>query len=455
MKPFRLLVVSVLAFAYAIPQAQDTRITVITGATLIDGTSRPSLQDSVIVIDGARIRQLGPRAAIAVPAGADVIDGQGKFVIPGLSDMHHHLISGTMNPVVNPRLVLRRMLAVGVTTIFNPSVSLKDFALLKAAAAEDTAPFARFFGTGPIVTIEGDFFGAQVGAPMPQTPAQAQGVVRDLEAAGVDAIKVQRDDLSWSVKGRFPTMEPDVLTALVREAHARQLKVFAHAPMLRQAKEALRAGADGLMHGIIDEPVDQEFLTLMQRNGASYVSTMALYHDVGDVEAWARRQAPNWDRAGLQPPRFYEQFTSPAAAAKFEAIFTNAPYTKQRLPVQRANLKTVFDAGVPVVLGTDTGFIGILVGAATQIELELLVDAGLTPADALRAATLNAARMIGKDKELGTLEAGKAADLVILDADPLADIRNVTRIHRTLKGGVVYEPIDPAKPLGPAPGRGQ
>ena len=106
------------------------------------------------------------------------------------------------------------------------------------------------------------------------------------------------------------------------------------------------------------------------------------------------------------------------ASAQFESFLTNTAFTKQHLPVQRANLKAVFDAGIPVVLGTDTGFIGVLIGAATQIELELLVEAGLRPDDALRAATINAARMIGKEKDLGTIEAGKAADLVILDADP-------------------------------------
>ena len=260
-------------------------------------------------------------------------------------------------------------------------------------------------------------------------------------------IKIQRDDFSWGTTTRGALMTQDVLKALVDEAHRQKLKVFAHAPLLRYAKEALRAGVDGLMHGIVDEPVDREFLTLMKRNGAVYVSTMALYEDVADVAAWAKRESVNWDKANLQPPRFHEQFTSPAGVAQFTTFFNNPEYTKQHLPVQRANLKTVFDAGVPIVLGTDTGFYGVLVGAATQIELELLVEAGLKPEDALRAATVNAARMIGKDKELGTLEPGKAADLVILDADPRLDIKNVTRINRTYKGGVAYDPVDPARPL--------
>jgi imidazolonepropionase-like amidohydrolase len=273
--------------------------------------------------------------------------------------------------------------------------------------------------------------------------------VRELKAAGAHAIKIMRDDTSWSMKNRLPLMKPDVLSALVEEAHRHGLKVFAHAPMLEAAKDVLRGGGDGLMHGIIDRPVDQEFLALMTRNRASYVPTMALYEDVGDVAAWARRQAMNWDRAALQPPRFYDAFTSPAGVMQFESMISNSVFTKERLPVQRANVKAVFDAGIPVVLGTDTGFFGILVGAATQIELELLVEAGLKPEDALRAATINAARMLGHEQSLGTVEAGKAADLVILDADPRVDIRNIARITRTFKGGVAYDPVDPAKPVRP------
>jgi len=447
MKGFRSLVWGAYLLACATAQAQPPGFTVITGATLIDGTTRPALEDAVIVIDGTKIAQVGVRGALRVPPGATVVDAQGKFVIPGLADMHNHLISGGMDSIYVPRSVLRRMLAVGVTTVFNPSIALEDFTALKTASADDASAFARFFSTGPIVTVKGDFFGQRVKSPTPETPAQARTVIRDLKAAGVDAVKIQRDDFSWGTTNHVALMKQDVLQALVDEAHEQKLKVFAHAPLLRYAKEALRAGADGLMHGIVDEPVDREFLTLMKRNGAVYVSTMGLYEDVGDVAAWARRESTNWDKANLQPPRFYDQFTSPAGVKLFTTFFDNPEYAKQHLPVQRANLKTVFDAGIPVALGTDTGFYGVLVGAATQIELELIVEAGLKPEDALRTATVNAARMIDKEKEFGTLEAGKAADLVILDADPRLDIRNVTRITRTYKGGVAYDPIDPARPL--------
>ena len=445
LRPRFLTLVLMFALASGIFHAQAARVTVIEGVTLIDGTARGPMQDAVIVIDGARITQVGARKAITSPQNATIIDGKGRFVIPGLADMHHHLLSGSTFPRPNRQTHLRRMLAVGVTTIFNPSLNLKDFAMLKAAAGEDASPFPRFFSTGPMISIKGDLMAALEGGASPETPTDARAVVRDLKAAGVDAIKVMRDDMSWGTKQKLPVMKGDVLKALVMEAHQQGLKVFVHAPMSKYAKESLRAGVDGLMHGVIDEPVDQEFIDLMKRNGASYVSTMTLFNDMADFVGWAHRQAPNWDKAGFQPPRLYDDLTSARSTQQFASIWTNAASVKEHLPVQRANLKRVFDAGVPIVLGTDTGFEGILIGVSTHIELELLVDAGLAPQDALLAATVNAARMVGREKEFGTIERGKQADLVILEADPLADIRNVSRIYRTFKGGVAYEPVDVAK----------
>jgi imidazolonepropionase-like amidohydrolase len=423
---------------------QSPAPTVLHHVTVINPGS-PPLSDMTILITGGRIAAVERADAFTIPAGAQIIDGRGKFVIPGLMDMHHHLLSGSFPPRPNLQPNLGRVLAVGVTTVFDPSLGRQDFARLKAAAAADSSAYARFFGTGPMFTVKGDTL-ADADAPTPETPAQAEAAVKELKALGVDAIKVQRDDLSWAVKGSGTVMPLEVLTAIVKEAHTQGLKVYAHAPLLKLAKEALSVGVDGMMHGILDEPVDAEFLSLMKKNGAVYVPTLALYEDVADIAAFARRQAVHWDRAKFQPPAIYAPFTDPAGVRQIESFLNNTAFTKERIKVARANVKRVFDAGVPVALGTDTGFFGVFLGVATQIELELLVEAGLTPAEALRTATINAARMIGKERDLGAVEAGKFADLVILDANPLDDIRNVTRIHKVIKGGVQYEPVDPATP---------
>ena len=434
------LPIAVLALAGITADAdmQTPDVRVIAGATLINPTPAAPVSNAVIVITGSRITEVGTAASVKPPAGAQVIDAAGKFVIPGLADMHNHLEDGGINQRQNRLGNLGRLLAVGVTTVFDPSVPESDFAKLKAAATPDSAAYPRFFGTGPSITVEGDTLGSQ--SPKPKTPDEARAVVQKLKALGVDAIKVARDDLTWASTRAMPLMPAEVLQALVDEAHRLQLKVYVHAPQLARAREALRAGVDGLLHGIVDEPIDQDFMALLKKNGAPYVPTLGMFEDVADVSAFARRQSPYWDQLGLQPPAIYSAYISGFGVQLFQTLLNNSASTKQHLPVLRANLKQVFDAGIPIVMGTDTGFFGVLLGVATPLEMELMVEAGLKPADVIRAATINAARMIGRENEQGTIEAGKVADVLILDANPLDNIGAVRRIYRVVKGGVVYDP---------------
>jgi len=310
---------------------------------------------------------------------------------------------------------------------------------LKAETASGSSSYPHFYGTGPIITVPEDQFGAAVGSPTPKTVAEAQSVIKDLKAAGVDAIKIERDDLSWASSFRLPPMKIEVMEALIKESHAQGLRVFVHAPTLELAKETLRAGADGMMHGIIDKPVDEEFISLMQKNRATYVPTLGLYEDIADVAGWVRRQS-ELDQRRLLPASTYNLLSSPAAVAQFNAIFNNAKFTKEHLPTARENVKRVANAGISVVRGTDTGFLGIMLGTSTLLELNLLVDAGLNPLQALRAATSDAAKMIGKEREFGAVETGRLADLVILDANPLEDIRNIRSVYRVVLAGTVYDP---------------
>ena len=435
-----------LALSGVTATVQTPQVRVVTGATLINPTSPAPIPNSVIVINGSRIVSVGqvpPKAGSngGGPAGAEIIDSTGKFVIPGLADMHNHLGAGGMSlgpSRENYAGNLGRLLAVGVTTVFAPGVGESDFAALKSAAAADTSPYPRFFGTGPAITVPGGSLGEQ--GPAPTTVADARAVVQKLKGLNVDAIKIHRDDLAWASKRTIQPMAMDVLQALVDEAHRLGLRTYVHAPQLARAKEALRAGIDGLMHGIIDEPIDQDFIALMKKNSAVYVPTLGMFEDVADVAAFARREGPYWDQLGFQPPGIYQFFTSTQGVQLFQSLLSNTAFTTEHLPMLRANMQQAFNAGIPIVMGSDTGFPGVLLSVATQMELELMVEAGLKPADAIRSATINAALMIGREKEQGTIEAGKLADLLILDANPLDDIKAVRRIHRVVKGGIAYDP---------------
>ena len=271
---------------------------------------------------------------------------------------------------------------------------------------------------------------------VPKTPQEAREQVRQLKAAGVDAVKFIVEDLHWHGRD-VPVMSRDVMRAIIDEAHALELKAYAHAPGLQHAKDVLRAGGDGLVHSVVDAPVDDDFIELMRKNRASYTTTLSLFAAFTDIEAWMQR-LDALDHRRVIPRAVYARYRSPEGARRYYEVFKTVA---SGVPLNvRHNLRAVADAGLLVVAGTDTNVSGVLMGISSQMELLLLVEAGLTPAEALRAATINAARMLGREAEQGTVDAGKLADLVVLDADPLVDIRNVTRLHRVVKDGVIFDP---------------
>src|SRR5262245_17718335 len=421
------------------PNLFAQEVKVITGATLIDGVGGVPLKDAVIVIEGPRIKQVGPKEKIEIPKNAVVIDARDKFVTPGLADMHNHLRDGLLSRRPQALGNARRLLAFGVTTVFFPDANLRLLATLKQEAGPNNSAYPDIFGAGPMVTVKGGSLSGELRAP--NTADEARAVAKDMKAASVDAIELGYDDHTCAMKARQPLLKDDVVVALITDAHLQGLKVFVHAPILEQAKVVLRAGADGLMHGIIDKPVDDEFIALMKKNRACYVSTLALFEAVGDVAGWVKREAA-YDSRMTYPSSVIEAFTSKAGREQFESFLTNAAFTKTHLPTLRANLKMVNDAGILIVAGTDTGLSGVFPGVASHLELILHAEAGLRTADIIKAATINAARMIGREKDLGTIEEGKVADLLILDANPLDDIRNIKQIHRVIKGGTMFEPAE-------------
>jgi imidazolonepropionase-like amidohydrolase len=434
-----LLCCSLALAVAALPSAQTTggrasnAPLVIQNVTVIDISKGSSKSGQGIVIQQGVISAVDRASGILIPGGATVIDGTGKLVIPGLADMHNHLATAGD---------LQQLLAFGITTVFSPGMTLDAFRAVKAATRDEGSAYPRFFSAGAVFTAEGGHDPSRGTASFrPKTSEEARENVRTLKAAGVDAIKIILDAASDRRSQQYPVVPREIRAAVIDEAHKNGLRIFAHAPEYTLANDFMQMGGDGLVHGAADAPVDERFIELMRSKQAPYITTTTLYEAIADYAGFVRRQAA-FDRPGLLTPPQISQMTSPEMVAQVNARFGDlaaAGYQKA-LPTIRANAKRLFDAGVLVVAGTDTAVPGVLPGYASQMELVLLANAGLGPVGALRCATINAQKMVGRDKQLGSVETGKLADLLVLNADPIADIQNIRTIHRVIKAGKVYEP---------------
>jgi imidazolonepropionase-like amidohydrolase len=404
---------------------------VITHVTIVNPTDTPPMEDMTIVVTGTRITAVDRAVRVQVPSRASIVDGSGKFVIPGLADMHHHLASGGLTFTAQEmRSNFRQSLAWGITSVFAMHIDMPLFQELKKAASDDAAAAPHFYAVGRGF--------ATLGGYRPNTPEEARSAVRELKSANVDAVKIAYDDMNWATKQGIPVLTYDVMATVIDEAHRQGLKAYVHAPILPYAKEAARAGADGFVHGILSDPIDDEFLDLLKKNRAVYMSTLSLFEACADIGGWTRR-LEEFDKHGTMKS-VWEFWRTPGAVRQFQTIYNNTSYVKEHMTVLHQNLKQVFSAGVPIVAGTDSGFPGVVSGPSSLMEPVLHVQAGLSPKDALQAASINAAKMLNREKDMGTVEAGKLADFILLDADPLRDISNVRKIHRVVKGGVVYDP---------------
>ena len=425
-------------------QGTAPRETVLNHVSVIDMTGRAVQADMAVLIRGDRIAAIERAGGFSRP-GARVIDLTGTFLMPGLADMHNHLERGESMPGPpipgqaaerDVRGNLKQMLAWGVTTVFSTghaNADLREFAELRRAAVTDSA-FPRFFGVGRVISVAGGHVSQpRFAGYLPGSADEARANVREMQAAGVDAIKLVYADQAHTGRTPVPMMQPEVMRAVIDEAHKLGLKAYVHAPGLRQAKEVLRAGADGLVHSVADAPLDDEFIALMKKNRATYTTTLSLYTAFSDVAAWMQRLAA-MDTQSRGPKDVYARYQSPEVAKAYHALAGTFP--AENLRHAKGNVRRAFEAGIPVLAGTDTGVIGVPLGISSQMELVLLVDAGLTTAQAVASATINPARALGRGQEQGTIERGKLADLVVLDADPLADIRNIGTIHLVIKGGI-------------------
>ena len=441
----------------ALASDADGRITALVGGTVIDGTGAEPLPDALVLIDGTRIAAVGPRSTTAAPGGARVIDTRGKWIIPGLIDAHIHFFQSgglyTRPDIIDLRgvrsyadesasirrrlpVTLARYLASGVTSVVDVGGPYSNFAVRALARRTLLAP--RVAVAGPLL---GTYAPEELESEDPPvirvaSPEAARALVRRQLAYKPDLVKL------WLVErlGLDLAAELDWARAAIEESHAAGVRVVAHATQRETARAAVLAGVDVLAHSVQDRRVDDAFVALLKARNVVYTTTFAVAEGYHEVLSQSVELSDIERRLG-----------DPEAIASFAELgalpFGKVPFwvRLQPPPNQRvafANLRRLQAAGVAIAAGSDAGNIGTLHGPALHRELELMAEAGLAPMEIIVAATHGGARVMGRESELGTIEAGKLADLVVLDADPLADIRNTRRIYRVVKGGVVLDPED-------------
>ncbi len=397
----------------------------ITATRLVDGRTGRIQGPVTILVQGERISAVGP--SVKIPQNARVIDGSTFWVMPGIVETHTH-ISQRSGP---------RTLALGITAA-HAMPNLPSPLLEMEAPSWKPGPEPRLFVTSPIFCTgwPKSHWPEAFEYATPRTPEEARTQVRALHAKGYRMIKIIQDDsaLILGAAKKTEVFPPEILRALVQEAHARKMRVLVHVVDLPQARLAVDTGCDVLMHGVNCEQIDEALLRQMKSKGIFMVPTLAVVMNSYNPREYARRMVsdPRWEN--LLSRANFAIWQTAAREDKPDPLFAaQAGNFNEFWTASLANIRAAKAMGIPIALGNDVGL-----GIHTHLEMELLRDAGLSPAEILVAATWNAARMLGLEKDLGTVETGKLADLVILRNDPTQDIRNARDTEAVVKGGAYY-----------------
>ena len=413
------------AVARASAAAQPRPSLLFENVTIIDGTGRVPMTGASVLVEGDRIARIA-RGALAAPAGATRIDGRGKFLIPGLIDVHVHL-EGASQPAEVGIRALHGFLYSGFTTVFDAG-NVPDFIYglrARERAGEIVAP--RILATGGVVTAPGGHGSGFGGAQIDSWPA-AIPVLDAYLARKPDMVKFTFDEHGWGTRPLIPLLDADVMAKAAHYVNDHGIRTTVHISHEYRARQAIAGGLNTLAHPVIQGPVSESFVKLMSSTHTPIASTLTI------GEGYSRLvDHPEF----LDQPLYQAVYTSEAITRLKTTVRdeyakrTWTTWMKVMTPVAQENMRLINAAGGVVALGSDQSS-----GPASHRELELMVNGGISALDAIRAGTLNAALFLGRDRDYGSIEEGKVADLVLLAADPSVDIRNAAKIDRVFKGGV-------------------
>jgi len=407
------LAVACMAF---VPYAAAQSIA-LTHATVIDGSGAGPRADFTVVMENGRIKDMG--RGIQPPAGAVVVDLTGKYVVPGVINAHGH-VGENRDPQ------LRQYALYGITTTTSMATDPDDIVQFKEEQKSGNLRGAR------ILTVKYRFT-SMAGAEI-KTPEQARAKVDEIVAKGADYIKVWVDPQD----GRIPRLTPEFCGAVFEQARKHGKITMAHIVEYEDARKMVNLGVNILVHDVRDRELDADFIATLKRKNVSVVPTLAR-----EEFMYVFGQSPAW----LEDPFFLKGLRGQQAAglvAKVEqqAKLPDIPKLKRSFEMDQVNLKKLVDGGVRIAFGTDSGgepnryFIQ---GFAEHHQMELMVQAGMTPMKVIEAFSKGSSETLRIDKDFGTLAKGKSADMLVLAKNPLDDITNMRSIDAVYLGGRKFE----------------
>ncbi len=426
------IILANIALAGSLGAAADTLL--IENVTLIDGTGRPPVAGVSVLIDGDRIKQIS-RNSIDSPSKTRRIDGTGQYLIPGLMDMHIHLRGGvevtpeglkTSHDRAKGIRALHSYLYAGVTSIYDAGNDSDYILKLREDERGGDIVSPRIFATGAIVTYPGSHGSGELSTLVDSWPEAIPALDAHI-ARKPDILKLTYEERGWGARPMIPILPVDLMQRIISYYNDRGIRTTVHTSSEYRARQAIFAGIDTLAHPIIQGPVTDDFARLMGAKKIPMVSTLTI--------------GENYSRLAEHPEYLDEPlYRATLTSEEIEILKTEKRreyqerkwtwWMKIMTTIAQENVRKINAAGGVLVAGTDQSS-----GPALHRELELMSDAGIPASDIIRIATLNGAIFLGKERELGSIEEGKIADMVLLAADPTADINNTKKIVQVIKGG--------------------
>ncbi|MEP2670675.1 MAG: amidohydrolase family protein [Cyclobacteriaceae bacterium] len=458
----KITLLSVILLIGLVAQAQYKAFV---GGTLINSNGDKPIENATILINNNIIEKVGKAGKVKLPDGTHVIDVNGKYLIPGLIDSHVHFFQSgglyTRPDAIDLRnvfgyeqelaLIQERLphtfasyLSAGVTAVADVGGPMLNFDIRSQANSTKKAP--RVIVAGPLISTVANPK-LDIGDPpivKVSSNEEVDKLVQKLSDQKADLIKI------WFIVSPQLNFEDNLklIQRTIDQSHAKGIRVAVHATQLATAKEAVKAGADILVHSVDDKEVDDEFIKLLKQKGTIYTSSISVLD--GYNRTFAQQFDFNQADFEIADPYFMgslfdlRKISKDEIPERVQNIMANPgaaiESARERVNIAKKNLKKLQDAGVTIATGTDAGNIGTLHASSMYQELVIMKDAGLSANEILTNSTLNGAKLMGKEKELGSIAPGKLADIIVLDKNPLEDITNYRSISMVMKDGETYDP---------------